>query len=255
MREFNVPLLQYPKKYSVIPIIPKTLHHSQKHSVIPAKAGIHNSRACGNSTSHYSNTRKNTPSFPKTLRHSQKHSVIPKNTPSFPKTLRFPRSGIHNSAHAGSHYSNTQKNTPSFPKTIPAKAGIHNMREFNVPLLQYPKKHSIIPKTLRHFQKHSIIPKTLHHSQKTLHHSQKHCVIPAKAGIHNSAHAGISNTQKNTPSFPKTLHHSQNTSSPPKTFHHSRAKHSRLRGNDVEVVLCGKWSVDGVFVEFPHARE
>ena len=55
MREFNVPLPQRPRK---------TLRHSQKHSVIPAKAGIHNFRACGNSTSHYPNAR-------------EKHSAIP----------------------------------------------------------------------------------------------------------------------------------------------------------------------------------
>ena len=63
MREFNDPLPQRPRK---------TLRHSPKHSVIPAKAGIHNSRACGNSTSHYPDAR-------------EKHSIIPKNTPSFPR--------------------------------------------------------------------------------------------------------------------------------------------------------------------------
>ena len=35
--------------------------------VIPAKAGIHNSRVRGNSSSHYPNARKNTPSFPRRL--------------------------------------------------------------------------------------------------------------------------------------------------------------------------------------------
>ena len=37
---------------------------AKTYSVIPAKAGIHNSRACGNSSSHYPNARENTPSFP-----------------------------------------------------------------------------------------------------------------------------------------------------------------------------------------------
>ena len=80
------------------PSFPKTLRHSQKHSVIPAKAGIHNSRARGNSTSHHPMPEKNTPSFPKTLRHSR------------------------------------EGGNPQFPRT----------REFNVPLLQCPRK------TLRH---------------------------------------------------------------------------------------------------------
>ena len=144
----------HPNARENTPSFPKTLHHSQKHSVIPAKAGIHNSRARGNSTSHYPNARekhsiipKNTPSFPKTLRHSQKHSVIPA------------KAGIHNSRACGN--SATLKHhcrgfTPQFPR----------MREFNVPLLQCPRK--------------------------TLHHSQKHSVIPAKAGIHNSRACGNS---------------------------------------------------------------
>ena len=45
---------------------------STPSSVIPAKAGIHNSRACGNSSSHYPNARKNTPSFPR-----RRESTIP----------------------------------------------------------------------------------------------------------------------------------------------------------------------------------
>ena len=87
---------------------------------------LRHSRACGNSTSHYSNTRKNTPSFPKTFRHPQKHSVIPKNTPSFPRR----RESI-----------------------IPAHAGIQR------PTTPIPEKtlHHF-PKTLRHSQKHSVIP-------------------------------------------------------------------------------------------------
>ena len=195
-REFNVPLPQHPGK---------TLRHSRKntppfprkpkkHSVIPAKAGIHNSRARGNSTSHYPNTQKKTlrhsrenllrHSRKNLLRHSRKNSVIPA------KTLRHSREG----------------GNPQFPRT----------REFNVPLPQHPGK------TLRHSrentppfpQKHSAIP-----AKTTPPFPQKHSVIPAKAGIHNSRARGNStshypNTQKKTlrhfrenllrPSFPRS---------------------------------------------------
>ena len=60
-REFIVPPPQRPKKNT--PSFPRR-QESTPSSVIPAKAGIHNSRARGNSSSHYPNTRKNTPSFP-----------------------------------------------------------------------------------------------------------------------------------------------------------------------------------------------
>ena len=110
---------------------------STPSSVIPAKAGIHNSRTRGNSSSHHPNARK------KTLRHSReggnpqfqfprtREFIVPppqrpkKNTPSFPRRQESTpssvipaKAGIHNSRTRGnssSHYPNTRKNTPSFP--------------------------------------------------------------------------------------------------------------------------------------------
>ena len=55
MREFIVPLPQCPGKTHI---------PAKACSVIPAKAGIHNSRACGNSSSHYIKAQEKQPSFP-----------------------------------------------------------------------------------------------------------------------------------------------------------------------------------------------
>ena len=85
-REFNVPLPQHPKKNTPpfprkpppsairenTPSFPRR-RESTPSPVIPAKAGIHNSRACGNSTSHYPNTQK-------------KHSAISAKTYSVPRS-------------------------------------------------------------------------------------------------------------------------------------------------------------------------
>ena len=127
----------------------KTLRHScgggNQSSVIPAKAGIHNYRARGNSSSHYPNAR-------------EKHSVIPTQAEIHPITRHSREGGNpphHSSfprrrestiaAHAGIHRPTTptlEKNTPSFPRrresTIAAHAGIHR------PTTRRPRK------TLRH---------------------------------------------------------------------------------------------------------
>ena len=104
MPEKNTP--SFPRMRESNPII----RHSREggnqtpSSVIPAKAGIHNSRACGNSSSHYPNARKNTP---------PPSSVIPA------------KAGI-------------KPHHPSFPRrresTIPAHAGIHR------PITPMPEK-------------------------------------------------------------------------------------------------------------------
>ena len=87
------------------PLSPRR-RESTPSSVIPAKAGIHNSRARGNSSSHYLNARK------KTLRHSREGRNPPRH-PSFPRRRE---------------------------STIPAHAGIHR------PTTPMPeKKHSVIP--------------------------------------------------------------------------------------------------------------
>ena len=140
-RESIVPLLQRPKK----------------HSVIPAKTGIHrpttptpkktlrHSREGGNPSSHYPNAQKNSPSFPRRResivplpQRPKKLSVIPAKagihrptTPTPKKTLRHSREG----GNPSSHYPNAQKNSPSFPRR----------RESIVPLPQRPKKLSVIP--------------------------------------------------------------------------------------------------------------
>ena len=98
-RESIVPPPQHPKKI--------LRHSAETYSVIPAKAGIHNSRARGNLSSHYPNARKNTPPFPQRR----------KSTPII--IIRHSREG----------------GNPQFPRT----------REFIVPLPQCPKKHSAIP--------------------------------------------------------------------------------------------------------------
>ena len=143
-REFIVPPPQRPKNTSSFP----QRQESIPSSVIPAKAGIHNSRARGNSSSHYPNRPKNTPSFPQ-RQESIPSSVIPA------------KAGIHNSRARGnssSHHPNAQKilrpphhsrkgrnpfHHPSFPRrresTIPAHAGIHR------PTTPTPKKYSVIP--------------------------------------------------------------------------------------------------------------
>ena len=112
-REFIVPLPQRPKKYSVI----------------PAKAGIHNSRACGNLTKTENGNTVQT----------DQYTLFPrKTTTSFPRrtTTSFPHghSRIHSIRHSreggnsSSHCLNARKNTPSFPRrresTIPAHAGM-----------------------------------------------------------------------------------------------------------------------------------
>ena len=222
-RESIVPLLQRPKK----------------HSVIPAKAGIHrpttptpkktlrHSREGGNPSSHYSNAQKNTPSFPRRResivplpQRPKKHSVIPAKaeihrptTPTPKKTLRHSREG----GNPSSHYSNAQKNTPSFPRR----------RESIVPLLQRPKntpsfprrRESIVPLPQRP-KKLSVIPAKAGIHRPITPTPKKHSVIPAKAGIHrpitptpkktlrHSREGGnpsshYSNAQKNTPSFPR----------------------------------------------------
>ena len=111
-REFIVPLPQHPKKYSVIPPTPS--FPRRRESIIPAHAGIHRPLS-----SHYPNTRKNTPSIPVPLpQHPKKYSVIPA------------KAGIHNSRARGN-----STRTPSRPtrhiiptqdhlNVIPAKAGM-----------------------------------------------------------------------------------------------------------------------------------
>ena len=81
---------------------------STPSSVIPAKAGIHNSRACGNSTkrntiqtnqTHHSHTEL--PSTP-----------FPQRQESIPSSVIPAKAGIHNSRACGnssSHYPNTRK--------------------------------------------------------------------------------------------------------------------------------------------------
>ena len=198
----------FPQKRESNPII----RHSREggnqtpSSVIPAKAGIHNSRACGNSSSHYPNARKNTPSFPRMresnpiIRHSRKggnqtpSSVIPA------------KAGIHNSRACGnssSHYPNARKNTPPFPR----------MRESN-PIIRHSRKGG------------NPTPSS---------------VIPAKAGIHNSRACGNS-TKRNTIQTDQTPH--PHTGLPQRHsrfrgnagvffFGHwgKRTMNSRLRGN------------------------
>ena len=183
-------------------------------SVIPAKAGIHNSRACGNSSSHYTNTRPKIHCHSRTgrnhpfIRHSRK-GRNPSHHPSFPK-------GRNPSHH------------PSFPRrresTIPAHAGII------VPLPQHPKKYSAIP------AKAGIHP-IIRHSRKGRnppHHPsfprRRESTIPAHAGIHRPI----------TPTPEKILCHSRkgrnpsgNSSSviPAKAGIHPIIRHSREGGN------------------------
>ena len=162
MREFIVPLPQCPKK----------------HSVIPAKAGIHNSRACGNSSSYYPNTPA-TPVPEKTLRHSREGGNLqfPRmrefhrpTTPMPEKTLRHSREGgnppHHPSFREGSVFSgigvvgrwNSRMRSSYYPNTpatpVPEKTLRHSreggnlqfprMREFHRPTTPMPEK------TLRH---------------------------------------------------------------------------------------------------------
>ena len=173
---------------------------STPSSVIPAKAGIHNSRACGNSSSYYPNTHPNTPATPmpeKTLRHSREGGNL-----QFPRMREFivPLPSF------------PRRRNPQFPR----------MREFIVPLLrQHPKKHSVIPAKAGIYNSRACGNSSSYYRacgnsntpatpmpEKTLRHSReggnlqfprmrefivplpqcpkKHSVIPAKAGIHNS---------------------------------------------------------------------
>ena len=208
----------------------------EKHSVIPAKAGIHNSRTCGNSTK--------TPSRP--TRHiipTQDYlNVIPAKAGihKFPRT----RECIVPLPQRQRKYPNAQentptpeKNTPSFPRrresTIPAHAGMHR------PTTPTPEK---IPQRPRKYpnarEKHSVIPAKagIHNSRargnstKTPSRPTRHIiptqdylnVIPAKAGIHKfprtrecivplpqrqrrypNAQENTPTPEKNTPSFPR----------------------------------------------------
>ena len=158
-REFIVPLHQSPKKHSAIPacaeIHPITRHsckggnhHPITSAVIPAKAGIHNSRARGNSSSHYIKAQKK-------LRHSRMRG----NPPHHPPFLQRQES---NPPHH-----------PSFPRrresTIPAHAGIHR------PITSKPKK------TLRHSRKGGNPPHHPPFLQRQ--ESTPSAVIPAFAGM------------------------------------------------------------------------
>ena len=213
----------------ITPMPEKILRHSRETpsfpqgsilSVIPAKAGIHNSRARGNSSSHYPNARKNTPSFPR--RQGSILSVIPA------------KAGIHNSRARGnssSHYPNARKNTPSFPRrqgsilsVIPAKAGIHNSRARGNSSSHYPNARKNTPSfprrqeiyTIRHSREggNPQFPRTREFIVPLPQCPKKHSVIPAKRGnpyyssFHNSRVRGNSsshypNARKNTPSFPR----------------------------------------------------
>ena len=105
--------------------------------VIPAKAGIHNSRARGNSSTH-------TPTPEKILTHSR-HSREGGN-PTPPSVIPA-KAGIHNSRARGNSTKTPSKPTrhlipvKDYLNVIPAKAGIHNSRacgnsSFLVPTLQ-----------------------------------------------------------------------------------------------------------------------
>ena len=176
-REFFVPLPQHLKKYSVI----------------PAKAGIHNSRARGNSTTH--TPRKNT-------RHSREGG-----NPQFPSTRPQER-----------------KNTPSFPRRresiIPADAGIHR------PIPQRPKKYSVIPakagihnsRARGNSSTHTPTPeKILRHeggNRNARGNSSTHTPTPEKILRHSREGGNPTCTRESDPFPEKILRHSREGGNP-----------------------------------------
>ena len=115
-------------------------------SVIPAKAGIHNCRARGNSSSHYPDAREKHSVIPaeariNTVRHSREGG-----NPQLPRTREFivplpqrPRKTLRHS-HAGEnppHHSSFPRRRES---TITAHAGIHRPTTRDA-----REKHSVIP--------------------------------------------------------------------------------------------------------------
>ena len=222
------PIPQHPKK---------TPRHSRARgnptppSVIPAKAGIHNSRACGNSSTHTPTPEKNTPSFPRT-RKSTPLSVIPA------------KAGIHNSRACGNSSTHTptpEKNTPSFPRTRKSTPIIRHSRACGNSSPQIPA------------------------------HPTPLSVIPAKAGIHNSRACGNSSThtptpEKNTPSFPRTRKSTPSSVIPAQAGIHTRAcgnssthsrapRHSRARGKSPTPFPRIRHSREGGNPQFPRMRE
>ena len=203
-------------------------------SVIPAKAGIHNSRVCGNSSSHYPDTREKHPAIPakakiNTSRHSREGG-----NPQFPRMREFivplPRHPRKTPRHSNEDENQYQ---PSFPRrresTIPAYAGIHR------PTTPTPEKNT--PPFQR---RRKSIP----------------AVIPAKAGIHNSRACGNSSshypdTREKHPAIPakakiNTIRHSREGGNPqfprmrefivPLPRHPRKTpRHSREGENDVDL--------------------
>ena len=265
-REFIVPLHQSPKKHSAIPakaeIHPITRHsckggnpphhppflqrqESTPLPVIPAEAGIHNSRVCGNSSGHYIKAQKNTPPFPR-RRKSTPSPAIPAKAEIHPITRAFrpitskPKGKEIHPITRHSCKGRNPPHQPSFPRrresTIPAYAGIHR------PITSKPKK------TLRHSRMRGNPP---HHPPflqskggNPPHHppflqrqeSTPSAVIPAEAGIHNSRARGNSSShyikaQKNTPPFPRRRKSTPSPAIPAKAEIHPISRHSREGGN------------------------
>ena len=200
MREFIVPLPRHPRKTP--PPFPR--RRESIPAVIPAKAGIHNSRVRGNSSSHSPTPEKHPR---KTPRHSNEsttphHSREGENQyqPSFPRRREFTIP-----AYAGIHRPTTptpEKNTPPFqrrrksiPAVIPAKAGIPQfprMREFIVSLPRHPRK------TPRHSNEDE-------NQYQPSFPRRRESTIPAHAGIHRLPRHPRKTTptpEKNTPPFP-----------------------------------------------------
>ena len=127
-------------------------------------------RACGNSSSHYPNARKNTLPFPQ-RQESIPSSAIPAKAGVHP-IIRHSREGRSPSHH------------PSFPRrresTIPAHAGMHR------PITPTPEKIPCHSRKGRNPPHHPPFPQR----QESIPSS----VIPAKAGIHNSRACGNSSS-------------------------------------------------------------
>ena len=177
-------------------------------SVIPAKAGIHNSRARGNSTkrntiqtnqTHHSHTELPSTSFPRT-RESTPSSAIPAKAGIHP-IIRHSREG----------------GNPQFPRT----------REFNKKKHHRPTRH-IIP-TQNYLQRHPThagIHPIIRHSREG---GNSHPSFPRRRESTIPAHAGIQ--QKETPSRPSHSHTELPSRIPTHAGIHPIIRHSREGGN------------------------
>ena len=146
--------------------IPRTGNPSP--SVIPAKAGIHNSRARGNSSTHTPTPEKNTPSFPR------------KSNP----TIR--------------------RRNPPPPSVIPAKAGIHPALRGNSRARgnSFPHTGDGLDPVIPAKDGNPSFPRVID-PYPTIRHSHESGIHPHHPSFPRRRESTYPNTRKNTPSFPR----------------------------------------------------